>query len=336
MSTPVPSAAPAAQAAPQTPTGEVNYSPVADVGEEMSSDTSEGQEASDGVEGSEADVIDAAVESGDITKKEAQSLKKKLKIKVDGIETEEEVDFNDEEGLKKTYQKAKAFDKRAKEYASLKNTVDSLLEEFERDPESAMRKIGKDPEKLAEEIIKRKIAEMEKSPEQLEREKMQKELEELRTEKKRSEEERQNLELEKMRNQYATEIENDITSAISGSSLPKGNPRVVKRIAQTMYQVMEMKDNQGNPLYPDVKVQDVLPIVEKEWKEELRSYFDSSAEDMIEELVGKHNLEKLRKKRLASRPAAPKASASSIKDTGTKASVKEEKSKKSYKDFFRD
>lgn len=327
--------APAAPAAtPAQPAVETNHAPVSDFGNE--SEVSEGQEVLEGAEGSETDIIDAAVEDGQITKKEAQSLKKKLKIKVDGIETEEEVNFEDEEGLKKHLQKSKAFDKRAKEYASLRNTVESLMAELQSDPEAAMRKLGKDPEKMAEEILKRKIAEMEKSPEQVEREKMQKELEDLRTEKKRSEEERQNLELEKMRNQYATEIENDITNAISGSSLPKGNPRVVKRIAQTMYQVMEMKDAKGEPMYPDVKVKDVLPIVEKEWKEELRSYFDSSAEDMIEELVGKHNLEKLRKKRLAKRPNAPAANVNSIKDTGSKPQSDVEKPKKSYKSFFRD
>lgn len=326
------------QAAPAAPSADVsaqeNHMPVADVGSE--SEASEGQEVLEGAEGSEVEAIDEAVEAGEITKKEAQSLKKKLKIKVDGQEYEEEIDFGDEEGLKKHLQKAKAFDKRAKEYASLKNTVDSLLQEFEKDPESAMRKLGKDPEKLAEEIIKRKIAEMEKSPEQLEREKMQKELEDLRQEKKRAEEERQNLEIEKMRNQYAAEIENSITEALETSTLPKQNPRVIRRIAQTLYQVMEMKDSNGNSLYPDVTVKDVIPVVEKEWKEELRSYFDTSAEDMIEELVGKHNLDKLRKKRLASRPQAPKATANSIKDTGSKKQVEEEKPKKSYKDFFRD
>lgn len=326
------------QAAPAAPSADVsaqeNHMPVADVGSE--SEASEGQEVLEGAEGSEVEAIDEAVEAGEITKKEAQSLKKKLKIKVDGIETEEEVDYNDDEGLKKHLQKSKAFDKRAKEYASLKNTVDSLLQEFEKDPESAMRKLGKDPEKLAEEIIKRKIAEMEKSPEQLEREKMQKELEDLRQEKKRAEEERQNLEVEKMRNQYAAEIENSITEALETSTLPKQNPRVIRRIAQTLYQVMEMKDSNGNSLYPDVTVKDVIPVVEKEWKEELRSYFDTSAEDMIEELVGKHNLDKLRKKRLASRPQAPKATVNSIKDTGSKKQVEEDKPKKSYKDFFRD
>lgn len=324
--------APAASAAPAQAESHI---PVADVGDV--SDVSEGQEGVlEGAEVSESDAIDAAAEAGEITKKEAQVLKKKLQIKVDGENQEIELDFSNDDDLKKHLQKSKAFDKRAKEYASLKNTVESLMQELDTDFEGAMKKLGKDPEKMAVEFLKKQVAELEKSPEQVEREKMQRELEELRQEKKRAEEERQNLELEKMRNQFATEIENDITNAISGSSLPKGNPRVVKRIAQTMYQVMEMKDQQGNPLYPDVKVKDVLPIVEKEWKEELRSYFDTSAEDMIEELVGKHNLEKLRKKRLAKRPNAPAQPLSSIKDTGTKAQSQDDKPKKTYKDFFKD
>ncbi len=283
------------------------------------------------------DAIDQAQKDGKITKQEAASLKKQLKIKVDGVEETLELDFNDEEGLKRLAQKSKAFDKRAKEHATLKNNVDSFFQKLmngDESAEQALREVGLDPEDFATKLMQRKIQEMEKSPEQVEQEKMRKELEDLRNEKKRAEEERSKMEMENLRNKYAAEIENEITTALSGSTLPKGNPRVVKRIAQTMHNVLSMQDAKGNPLYPDVKITDVIPVVEKEWKEELRSYFDTSAEDMIEQLVGKENFDRVRRKRLANRPTAPKANANSIKDTGTQAPKEDNRPKKSMKSFF--
>jgi hypothetical protein len=284
---------------------------------------------------SQADVIDQAEASGEITKKEAQSLKKQLKIKIDGQEQTVEYDPNDEESLKREFQKSRAFDKRAKEYATLKNTVEGFIQKLtsgDEAAEQALAELGMNPEEFAVKLMERKIKELEKSPEQIEREKMQKELEDLRSEKKRAEEEKQQMQMEKLRNQYAAEIENEIESGLNDakSKLPKGNPRVVKRIAQTMLHAMENG-------YNDVTVRDVIPIVEKEWQEELRSYFDTSAEDLLEELVGKHNLDRVRKKRLGSRPNAPKANVNSIKDTGSsKIQEDVERPKKSLKSFLRD
>jgi chromosome segregation ATPase len=329
------SAAPVADASQTETTTEVQDIDLDAAEAELEAEESAGSPAESEAQ---AKAIDKAQKDGKITKAEAASLKKKLQIKIDGQTEEVELDFNDEEGLKRHIQKAKAFDKRAKEYATLKNNVDSLVSRIlkgDEDAEQALKDLGMNPEEFAEKLIQRKIKEMEKSPEQIEQEKMRKELEELRKEKQKAEEERSQMEMEKLRNQYAAEVENEITTALSASSLPKGNPRVVKRIAQTMYNVMNMTDPKtGQPLYPDVKVADVIPVVEKEWKEELRSYFDSSAEEMIEELVGKQNFDRVRRKRVANRPKAPSQTASSIKDTGTKMPKEDTKPKKSMKSFF--
>ena len=84
--------------------------------------------------------LEAAAE--ELTPKQVQELKKKLKIKVDGEEFEEELDFNDEEGLKRHIQKAKAFDKRAKEFSKYKADVDSLLTMLQSDPEALLEKMS--------------------------------------------------------------------------------------------------------------------------------------------------------------------------------------------------
>jgi len=282
-------------------------------------------------ESSEEGAIDAAQQAGDITKAQAQELKKKLKLKIDGQEFEEEIDFNDDENLKKHLQKSKAFDKRLKEFSGYKAQVDQLLEMLQNDPESLLEKMGYNVDDLAEKRLSRKIEEMKKTPEQIEREKMEKELEDLRKEKKKAEEDRQKAELERMRNEQAQAIENDISSALedSKSMLPKNNPLVMQRIAQTM--LMAMRNG-----YSEVTAKDVIPLVEKQWKEELNEFFNVLPEDTLEMLVGKQNFDRLRKKRLASRPKTePKAVSKIVEDTGSRKSTEKEAPKKKFSDFFK-
>jgi DNA repair exonuclease SbcCD ATPase subunit len=277
--------------------------------------------------------LQAAAEDAGMTPNQIQNLKKKLKLKIDGEEVEEEIDWADEEGLKRHLQKAKAFDKRAQEFAEYKNQVEQLVKMLKEDPETLLERAGLNVDELAEKRLSRKIEEMKKSPEQLEKEKMQKELEEYRKKAKAAEEEKQRAEQERMRNEQAAEIENEIMKALDGgkTKLPKNNPRVAMRIGQMMY----IATQNG---YPNVTPKDVLPIVEKEWFDELRSYFDESSEDFIEEIVGKHNFDRVRKKRLAKRPAAKTTTANQlVKDTGTKPKMDDEdsgKPKRTFKKYF--
>lgn len=267
--------------------------------------------------------------------KQIQDLKKKLKLKVDGQDVEEELDFADDEGLRRHLQKSKAFDKRAQEYAQYKNQVEALVKMIQENPEEILQRAGHDVDGLAEKILARKLDEMKKSPEQLEKEKMQKELEDYRKRAKESEAEKERSLQEKMRNEQAASIENEIMEALSSgkTKLPKNNPKVAMRIGQMMY----IATQNG---YPNVTPKDVLPIVEKEWFDEIRGYFDESTEDMIEELVGKNNFDRLRKKRLARRPATKTATANQIaKDTGTKRpseddDKKSKENRKTFKKYF--
>jgi hypothetical protein len=262
--------------------------------------------------------IDQAQKDGKISKEEAKQLKKTLKIKVDGQELEETIDFDDEESLKRYIQKSKAFDKRNNEYVSYKSQVDKLLEMLEKDPAAALAKLGHDVDKLAESHLSRKIEELKKSPEQIEREKMEKELQDLREEKKRIEEEKSKAEMERLRNESAQQIENEISEALgsANSVLPKKNPVVLQRIAQTMLMAM----NNG---YPEVTAKDVIPLVEKQWKQELNDLFSVLPEDTLEMLVGKQNLERHRKKYLANKRSNVQTATAKqiVKDTGIKKEI---------------
>ena len=281
-------------------------------------------------EATEEATIDAAAEAGDITPKEAQALKKKLKLKVDGEEFEEEIDFADEENLKKHLQKSKAFDKRVKEFTGYKSQVEQLLHMLENDPEALLEKMGKNVDEMAEKRLQRKIEEMKKSPEQLEREKMEKELQELKAEKKRIEEERQKAEEENLRNKTAMEIENEIMNALDSakSILPKKNPLVLQRISAAM--LLDIMNG-----YPHVTVKDVIPLVEKQWKQELNEFFGVTSEEALEQLVGKANLDKYRKSKVSQKKVANTTTAKQlVKDSGTSSKPKEEAPKKSFKSVF--
>lgn len=275
--------------------------------------------------------IDQAADEGKITAAEAKELKKKLKLKVDGQEFEEEIDFNDEESLKRHLQKSKAFDRRLKEFSTYKNQVDAALEMLQKDPETFLEKMGLNVDEFAEKRLSRKIEEMKKSPEQIAREKMEKELSDLREEKKRIEEDRQKIEIENLRNQAAQEIENDITSALDDvkSILPKKNPLVLQRIAQTMLLAMQNG-------YSEVTAKDVIPLVEKQWKQELNEFFSVIPEEALEMLVGKPNLDKYRKKKISSRPKVNTSTARQIaQDVGVIRQEEQPKEKRNFKDFFK-
>lgn len=283
----------------------------------------------------DAQEIAAAAKAGDLTPKEVQALKKKLKLKVDGQEFEEEVDWNDEVGMTKHLQKSKAFDKRMQEFSGYKSQVDAIMEMLDKDPEALLEKLGKNVDEIAEKRLQRKIAEMEKSPEQLEKDKMAKELEDLRKEAKKIKEEKEQNELESLRNQHAMELERDIKSALEGSNtiLPKRSPIVMHRIGQALY--LAMKNG-----YPEVKVSDVIPIVEKQFKQELSDLFSVMPEDTIEALVGKEPLHKWRKSLIAKSRQSKATEATTkptINDTGTvsKSAETEEANKKRFKDFFK-
>lgn len=283
------------------------------------------------VEASPEQAIDAAAQKGDITKAQAKNLKKKLQLKVDGEEIEKEYDPNDEEAIKKEFQKALAFDKRTKEFSSYKSQVDQILQMLQNDPEALLEKMGYDVDGLAEKRLSRKVEELKKSPEQLEKDKMVKELEDLRKEKKAAEQAKEKAELEKMRDQQAQQIETDITDALNSvtSILPKGDPLVMNRIAQTM--LFAMKNG-----FPEVTAKDVIPLVEKQWREELNAHFNRVPEDVLEQLVGKSNIDRYRKKKVASRPKVQTATANQIaQDTGKKAVDEKPSEKKRMKDFFR-
>lgn len=261
--------------------------------------------------------------------KTLNNMKKKFKLKIDGEEVEEEIDLADEDRLKRELQKARAFDKRSPEFANYKKQVDQLIEMLQKNPASVLEQMGHNIDELAEGHLKRRIEEAKKSPEQLAREKMEKELKDAQEEAKRLKKEKEDADLEKARNEHAAVIEKDIQSALEKADtiLPKKNPWVIREVAKTMLLAM----NNG---YPNVSVAEVIPLVETQFRDDLKAMFDIFPEEVIEKVVGKNNLDRLRKKRIKAQKETTTANQIAKATNSKPAEKQEEKPKKKFKDVF--
>jgi hypothetical protein len=274
--------------------------------------------------------VEAAKKAIDADKSLNASQKRKLKLKVDGQEIEQEIDLSNDEELKKYLQKAQAFDKRSQELSSLKNQMDAFFKIMKENPMKVLADLGLDPDSEANKHLENRIQEMAKSPEQQEKEKMAAELEEYKRKEKENKDAKEKAEYQQMMDKQASIIESDISKAIEtkGSFLSAKDPRAIWRVAQAMDLAMQKG-------YKDVTAADVIPVVEKQWKQELSEFFNGSNEETIEMIVGKDNLERLRKRRLANRKKAPETPVREVRDTGKVTETKEKSGEKvSFKKFF--
>lgn len=298
------------------------------------------QEANENIETQELDASQAAEQSPEQlaeTKKQVEQEmkklgKKKLKLKVDGKDVEEELDLDDEAGLVKQIQLAKAAQKRMQESATLKKQIEDFMSALGKNPDKALRDLGLDVDSFAESVIAKKIEEMQKSPEQLEREKMQREIEDLRQKIQAEEKAKRDLEMSKAEEQAMRQLDEEIGQALDKmTTLPK-SPYIIKRVADTMLIAMQNG-------YENVKAEDVMGIVEKQIKSELSDMFGAMPEEILESVVGRPNLDRLRKKRVAAtKPAIQQANqVKNAKDTGrteTNNSAKPQE-KIPMRDFFK-
>jgi hypothetical protein len=302
-----------------------------EVSEEVLDDGSEQVQAQE-INGDASDleeVVQDALDQG-ASKKEVQSLIREYQLKVNGKTVTRRIDLSDEAGLKNELQLAAAARSSMQDSANLKKLYEKEVGRLKSDPWAVLKELGMDPDELAEMRIQSRIEEMKKSPEQIERESIQKELQEAREEAKKLKEERDSEQFEKMKEKAAVQIESEIESALDAhSTLPKSR-HIVKRIADSMLWAM----NNG---FENVSADDVIPMVEKEWKEEMSRLMDDSPEEMLEQLIGQKNMERMRNKRLNAMKAGTGKTAASIKPTSASVQPVEGKpaEKMSQREFFR-
>lgn len=276
-----------------------------------------------------ADALKAEVAKAEAAKKE--SSKKKYDLKVNGKSKSVELDLSDDKAVQDYLQKAMAADERFQEAATLRKDVQLLVKTLKENPLAILTHpgVGVDVKKLAEMVINQELEDMQKSPEQKKLEALEKELAQEREAKTKMEEQARQAAVAQQESEQFQQIDDKISTALSSTDLPK-TPYVVKRISDAMISAFDMG-------YRDIEVEQIIPIVEKQLKEEMGQWFDSSSEDALEKLMGKNNIDRMRKKRIAAQKKAP-ATAEAIKATSeaAKPKAKEEPAKptKRFEDLF--
>lgn len=311
------------QAPPSFPTTDTS----ADTSTENTTEATENQETS-GEEGQEQASSTAAKPVKAVKALEKQL--RKLKLKVDGEEFEEEFDPNDDEYMTRQFQMAKVAQKRMNDFASLQKEVVAFVQDLKKNPRKALSDpaIGLDVKQLAAQIIEEEIAESKKSPEQIEKEKLQAELQEMKAEREREKQDAQAKEYERLVAQTEQQYDLQIDAALQKTELPKED-YIVKRIADYLYV--------GLKAGRDVSVEDVMPLVEEEMLSDLNHLINVLPDDKLDKFIGKAIQDRMRKKNVAKAKATKQAVGSNkTLDVAKKStdSKKKEGPKKTFKEYF--
>lgn len=268
------------------------------------------------------EAIDQAEASGD--ENAVQELKKILKLKIDGKEQDFELDWNDEDSLKRYIQKGLAADKRMNEAALQQKQAQDALEYIKQNPEEALKHFGHDPEKLAETIIERKIKEMEMSPAEREKAELERKIQEYERELAEAKQKQEEEQRRAMQQKFQMELDQKITAALNKSEVLPKSDYSVKRVADALYRYTAAGYK--------VDVDQVVPIVEKQVQDELRAHVKNLNEDQILKVFGDELEQRLRQRRVQNVKKTPQKPLQDI----AKAEEKEEPKKKiPMREFFK-
>lgn len=301
---PAPSSASAESTAPETVETEIDASESEDEGQE-----------------------EAASEAA--AKKTAAALKKKFNLKVNNKNKEIELDLSNDEEIQRYLQKAMAADEKFQEAAFLRKNVEALMHELKTNPRAILQHpdLGIDIKKLAEDVLNEELKEMEMTPEQKKVAEMEKKLKEYEEERKKLEDQAREAEIAKLEEQAFQQLDDQVTEALSTSSLPK-SPYVVKRITDAMIEAVGLG-------YIDVTAAQVMPYVEEQITNEIQRLFEQSPDEVMEKLINKKRLDSYRKSRVAKSKAKAVETAKQVKDTGSKTEAqKKEEEKVTFKQMF--
>jgi hypothetical protein len=150
---------------------------------------------------------------------------------------------------------------------------------------------------------------------------------------KKREEETYQAKMLQLQEQEGAKLRNEIEQALSVHKTLPDSPKTVARIADAMLFAIENADRLGIDA-SKIRVEDVLPTVEAEIRQELDGFLSELPEELFESYVGKKNLDKMRKKKLET---IKTNNLSNVKSTSK--SIESEKPKEDKKirqrDYFR-
>lgn len=262
--------------------------------------------------------------------KKAVDSKKKYSLKVNGKQRDVELDLSDDNEIQKQLQKAYAADEKFQEAALTRKQMEYLVEQLRTNPLSVLQheSLGINVKELAQKVMEQELEDLSKSPEQKRIDELEKKLKEKEDREKTLEDEKRQNELARMQSEASQALDDQITEAISKSSLPK-SPYTVKRLADAMIEAVNMG-------YTDVTPDQIMPFVEQQLTEEIQRLFEASPDEVMEKLVSKKRLDGYRKARVSKAKAPPaELLKQAIKDTGSKPDKKKELPPFSVKDLLK-
>lgn len=289
--------------------------------------------ASEEVSSSEVDSGEESQELAPPTPAEIKKKVKQIRGKFNGKEFVEDIPFEVEEEhaawIAQQRQKAMLADHKAREYSQLENEIGAFIQQL-RDPKTAKKAlmnpaIGMDIKELAASILQEEIERSQKTPEELRAEEAEAKLQELMSEREREKKELEARELERLTEREYERYDTLMSSALETSDLPK-SPYVVKKMTEYMLMAVE------NGI--DVDPKDVVPLIRQEIHADISEMFGAMPAEVIEQILGKDTLGKLRTHRkAAAKPPVPLKS--SVKDVAkTTEEKKAEQKKQTMRDFF--
>lgn len=214
------------------------------------------------------------------------STKKVFKLKVDGEEFDEEIDFANEDDIKSRLQLSAAAKKRMAEAKEAKAKAFQIIKQFEDDPKTMLQRLGPKGRQIAEEYLLAQMQDEMLTPEEKEIRDLKRYKEMTEAEKKKTAELAAQKASQEAEYKYAQEYQATIIGALEKSGLPK-SPSMVKSMARLMAKNLEL----GLELSPD----DLALEAKRESQELLKSIIkDASGDDLIA-LFGEEIANKIRK-----------------------------------------
>lgn len=304
--------------------------------------SSEELDAADASDAELNEVLDDDNASESDKEEAAAELHKRLSLKINGQDEEFDLGNDDHiKRLKEMAQKGEGADQKFRESAQLRKQMEQFVQLMQQDPIRALQELGHNPDDIAEAHMKRRLEEMQLSPEQKRLKELEDKLAKEESERKKLEDERFEERQMRAQQEYERELKSEISRELADSNLPESQG-VTRRIAEVMMGLLdeaEANRQEGEEL-PEIRVKDVLPIVEKQIRSEIQELFAAMPEKVIEEMLGNDVSNKMRKYRRSKIKDVPQT-ASSVKSTGkaeqkAAAAAAKPAEPKSAKDFFKD
>ena len=245
-----------------------------------------------------------AVEQTEEQKQEEvqKELIRQLKLKVDGkeevMDLPFEVDEKQAEWLANKIQPTRAAQKRFQEIAAERKRVNTALQRVQTDPADALKTLGVDPQKFAQQYMEQILKEQDMTEEEKRIAAAERRVAELEAEKQQRE---AILKKEKEEAEYKAHLKESsakIAKALESSDLPKS--------AATQRKMAEyMMMNAQNGL--DLPMSSIVELVKEDYLNDIKEMFGSASGEQLIKLFGEDIAGKIRKTDIERLKTAPTA-----------------------------